>query len=78
MSIRRFAFYFALIALLLPMAGVSPVRVFAESPVTKKPVVKMSAMQQELKRGQRRIVPLPGPRVMPLPGFHFPRGKKGR
>ena len=78
MSIRRFAFYFALIALLLPMAGVSPVRVFAESPVTKKPVVKMSAMRQELKRGQRRIMPLPGTRVMPLPGFHFPRGKKGR
>jgi len=48
------------------------------APVTKKPVVKMSAMQQEMKHGSRRIMPLPGSRITPLPGFHFPRGKKGR
>ena len=65
MSLRRFAFYFMLIALL-------SVRVLADTPKTQKPVIKMSAMQEELKGNTRRMVALPSKNAPPK----FPRGKK--
>ena len=65
MSLRRFALYFMLIALL-------SVRVLADAPKAQKPVIKMSAMQEELRGNKRRTVTLPS-KAAPT---KFPRGKK--